>query len=142
MILPYNAVYGPDGIFGKDRFQPWHSSTCLRFSSSAMVDDSWCGLQWHGTQRRSGWRNRSCRHSRGTRHRPIWCATMMAPTGKPSQIESGRWGYGTARSHRDSCPFRKSYPRAAMMQSTQDGHSNDGARPLDCSMQWRILVQW
>ena len=30
----------------------------------------------------------------------------------------------------------KSYPRVAMMQSTQDGHS-----PLDCSMQWRILVQ-
>ena len=39
------------------------------------------------------------------------------------------------------CPFRKSYPRVAMMQSTQDGHSNDGARPLDCSTQWRILVQ-
>jgi hypothetical protein len=28
-----------------------------------------------------------------------------------------------------------------MMQSTQDGHSNDGTRPLDYSMQWRILVQ-
>jgi hypothetical protein len=41
----------------------------------------------------------------------------------------------------DTCPFRKSYPRVAMMQSTQDGHSNDGTRPLDCSMQWRILVQ-
>jgi ABC-type uncharacterized transport system substrate-binding protein len=40
-----------------------------------------------------------------------------------------------------TCPFRKSYPRVAMMQSTQDGHSNDGTRPLDCSMQWRILVQ-
>jgi len=39
------------------------------------------------------------------------------------------------------CPFRKSYPRVAMMQSTQDGHSNEGTRPLDCSMQWRILVQ-
>ena len=40
-----------------------------------------------------------------------------------------------------TCPFRKSYPRVAMMQSTQDGHSNDGTIPLDCSMQWRILVQ-
>ena len=40
-----------------------------------------------------------------------------------------------------TCPFRKSCPRVAMMQSTQDGHSNDGTRPLDCSMQWRILVQ-
>jgi hypothetical protein len=40
-----------------------------------------------------------------------------------------------------TCPFRKSYPRVAMMQSTQDGHSNDGTRPLDCSMQRRILVQ-
>ena len=40
-----------------------------------------------------------------------------------------------------SCPFRKSYPRVAMMQSTQDGHSNDGTRPLDCAMQWRSLVQ-
>ena len=39
------------------------------------------------------------------------------------------------------CPFRKSYPRVAMMQSTQDGHSDDGAGPLDCSMQWRVLVQ-
>jgi hypothetical protein len=39
------------------------------------------------------------------------------------------------------CPFRKSYPRVAMVQSTQDGHSNDGTKPLDCSMQWRILVQ-
>src|ERR1700751_2314711 len=29
------------------------------------------------------------------------------------------------------CPSRKSYPRVAMMQSTQDGHSNDGTRPLD-----------
>jgi hypothetical protein len=28
----------------------------------------------------------------------------------------------------DACPFRKSYPRVAMMQSTQDGHSHDGTR--------------
>ena len=30
----------------------------------------------------------------------IWCATMTVPTGRPSKIGSGRWGYGTARSHR------------------------------------------
>ena len=36
--------------------------------------------------------------------------------------------YPVARKH-CSCPFRKSYPRVAMMQSTQDGHSNDGTRP-------------
>ena len=41
------------------------------------------------------------RHPRGTRRRPIWYATMMAHTGTPSQVESGRWGFGTARHHRD-----------------------------------------
>ena len=30
---------------------------------------------------------------------PIWCATMMAPTGRPSRVDFGRWGYATARSH-------------------------------------------
>jgi len=42
---------------------------------------------------RSGWRNRSSRHSPGTRRRAIWCATMMAPMGRPSQVGSGRWGF-------------------------------------------------
>jgi hypothetical protein len=35
----------------------------------------------------------------GARRRPIWCATMMAPMGGHSRIESGRWGFATARSH-------------------------------------------
>src|SRR5262249_53274527 len=43
-------------------------------------------------RRRSGWRNRSWRHSRGTRRRPIWCATMIAPMGRLSHVGSGRWG--------------------------------------------------
>ena len=50
-------------------------------------------------------------------------------------------GYVRFNERMGACPFRKSYPRVAMMQSTQDGHSNDGTRALDCSMQWRILVQ-
>src|SRR6476619_8194566 len=36
----------------------------------------------------------------GIRRRAIWCATMTVPTGRPSKIESGLWGYGTGRSHR------------------------------------------
>ena len=43
-----------------------------------------------GIPPRSGSHNRLWRHSRGTRRRPIWCATMMAHTGRPSQVESGR----------------------------------------------------
>jgi hypothetical protein len=38
--------------------------------------------------------------SRRARHRAIWCATMMAPMGGRSRIESERWGFATARSHR------------------------------------------
>jgi hypothetical protein len=53
-----------------------------------------------GIRRRSGWRSRSWRHSRGAQHRPIWCATMIARTGRPSRVDFGRWGYVTARSHR------------------------------------------
>src|SRR6266446_8087355 len=33
-------------------------------------------------------------------HRPIWCATMIAPIDRHSRIECGRWGFATARSHR------------------------------------------
>jgi hypothetical protein len=44
--------------------------------------------------------SRSWRHSRGAQRRPIWCVTTVAPTGKPSQVESGRWGFGIARYHR------------------------------------------
>ena len=69
-----------------------------------------------------------------------------APFARPFGIPDGYIGaalyvaiLALQATHR--CPFRKSYPRVAMMQSTQDGHSNDGTRPLDCSMQWRILVQ-
>jgi hypothetical protein len=54
-------------------------------------------LLWFARQ--SGWRSRSWRHSRGARRRPIWCATTMAPTVRPSQVESGQWGFATARSH-------------------------------------------
>ena len=35
---------------------------------------------------RGGWR-----HSLGTRHRPTWCATMTAPTDRPSRVE---WAMG------------------------------------------------
>jgi len=36
---------------------------------------------------------------RGTRRRPIWCATMIAPTDRPSYVGSGLWGFATARYH-------------------------------------------
>jgi transposase InsO family protein len=42
------------------------------------------------------------------RRRPIWCATMMAPMDRLSQIESGRWGFGTARYHRGP-PWQNAY---------------------------------
>jgi hypothetical protein len=51
------------------------------------------------TRPRNGWRSRSWRHSRGGQHRPIWCATMIAPMDRHSRIEFGRWGFATARSH-------------------------------------------
>ena len=41
---------------------------------------------------------------------------------------------------RASCPFRKSYPDVLMMQSCQDGNSDNGTRPLDCSTQGRIFL--
>src|SRR5260221_14576392 len=44
--------------------------------------------------------NRSWRHSRGARRRPICCATMTAHTGRPSRVDFGRWGFATARYHR------------------------------------------
>ena len=42
--------------------------------------------------------------------------------------------------YRIGCPFRKSYPGVAMMQPGQDGNSDNGAVPLDCSMQGRIFL--
>jgi hypothetical protein len=40
-----------------------------------------------------------------------------------------------------TCPFRKSYPRVAMMQPRQNGRSGNVSIPLDCSTQRRIFVQ-
>jgi hypothetical protein len=39
------------------------------------------------------------------------------------------------------CPFRKSYPRVAMMQPRQDGRSGNVSVSLDRATQRRILVQ-
>ena len=40
-----------------------------------------------------------------------------------------------------TCPFRKSYPRVAMMQPRQDGRSGNVSVSLDRATQRRILVQ-
>jgi hypothetical protein len=40
-----------------------------------------------------------------------------------------------------ACPFRKSYPRVAMMQPRQNGRGGNGSVPLNRSTQRRILVQ-
>jgi hypothetical protein len=37
------------------------------------------------------------------------------------------------------CPFRKSHPDVLMVQSSQDGNGDNGARSLDSSMQGRIF---
>jgi len=37
-------------------------------------------------------------------------------------------------------PFRKSYPRVAVMQSRQNGRSGNVSVSLDCSTQRRILA--
>jgi hypothetical protein len=50
----------------------------------------------------------------------------------------GAFAFGLAISY--SCPFRKSYPHVLMMQSSQDGDGDEDARPLDWSMQRRILL--
>jgi hypothetical protein len=47
--------------------------------------------------------------------------------------------YGRARP--SGCPFRKSYPAVLVMQPSQDRNSDNGARSLDSSMQWRIFLQ-
>ena len=41
----------------------------------------------------------------------------------------------------NACPFRKSYPRIAMMQARQNGRSGNLSVSLDRSTQRRILVQ-
>ena len=38
------------------------------------------------------------------------------------------------------CPFRKSYPNVLVMQPSQDRNGDNGARPLDCSVQGRIFL--
>ena len=76
------------------RWSPTLTFECLfrvcrgrpRTSTAALV----CGDP--ASDARSGSHNRSWRHSRGTRRRPIWCATMMAPTGRPSQVECRAMG--------------------------------------------------
>jgi len=37
---------------------------------------------------------------RGTRRRPIWCATIDGAYGRLSHIDPGRWGFETGRYHR------------------------------------------
>jgi hypothetical protein len=61
-------------------------------------------LQWFAVTRNptAEWlAHRSYRLFRGTRRLPIWCATMMAHTGRPSRVDFGRWGFGTGQRHRD-----------------------------------------
>ena len=49
----------------------------------------------------AAWPNRSWKHFRGIQRQPIFCATMMALTGKPSSVAFERWGYVTGQYHRD-----------------------------------------
>jgi len=53
--------------------------------------------------------------SRGARHRPIWCATMIAPMDRHSPIASGRWAFATTRYHRGR-------PGRMHMLSASSGH--------------------
>ena len=59
------------------------------------IDGTRGSVSWSG-----GW-GRACQHAfRGMRRRAIWFATMTVPTGRPSRIGSGPWGYGTGRFYR------------------------------------------
>jgi len=40
----------------------------------------------------------------------------------------------------NTCPFRKSYPDVLVMQPCQDGNSDNGTRPSDCSTQGCIFL--
>jgi len=61
-------------------------------------------LQWFAVTRRpmAEWLAQQIVEAfRGTRRRPIWCATMMVFTGRPSGGGFGRWAYVTDQRHRD-----------------------------------------
>jgi hypothetical protein len=49
--------------------------------------------------------------------------------------------YRNLQNNRSTGPFRKSYPRVAMMQPRQDGRSGNVSVSLDRVTQRRILVQ-
>jgi len=60
-------------------------------------------LLWFAVTRNprvAGWLNRWQRHSRGTRRQPIWCTTMIVPTGRPFGAEFEQWGFVTDPYHR------------------------------------------
>ena len=60
----------------------------------------------------------------------VWC------DGPDPLNRAKRWGI----SARDTCPFQKSYPDVLVMQPSQDWNGDDGASPLDGSMQGRIFL--
>ena len=63
------------------------------------------------------------------RRRPTWCATMMAPTGRPSSVESGRWGSGPPLSPRS--PWQNPYVERLI-----------GTLWRDCWIMSRFSAKW
>jgi hypothetical protein len=73
--------------------------------------------------------------SRATRQAEVGAAKTMI------ERTEQRFAIKPERLAGDTCPFRKSYPRVAMMQPRQDGRSGNVSVSLDRATQRRILVQ-
>jgi hypothetical protein len=59
----------------------------------------WFAVTRHPTAEWLG--QQSWRHFRGTRLRPIWCATTMVLTDRPSGVGFGQWVFVIVQYHRD-----------------------------------------
>jgi hypothetical protein len=84
-------------------------------------------------RRRAATKSRNARVLNGSRPSPRW--TRLTANAPGSYLAS------TIFSLLSACPFRKSYPRVAMMQPRQDGRSGNVSVSLDRATQRRILVQ-
>jgi hypothetical protein len=54
---------------------------------------------------------------------PIWCATMIVPTGRPSSVEFERWGFVTRSGHEELLRF----PRRGKQRQREGRHGHGHA---------------
>ena len=70
----------------------------------------------------------------------LMLAGLFALQSTASSVQEAIGKATSVRPQTEGCPFRKSYPDVLVMQPCQDGNSDNGTRPSNCSTQGCIFL--